>query len=342
MEEYLIQGQTRAQAPAPGTHHRRLTQSAVRASDHGPRCPTIFHEYWWLNTVTRGTFEEVEVSEGGRIVGRLPFYLRRFWGWGFREVRMPCLTHFLGPVVEEGEGSASNRLLRRICITRQLIEKLPHSSSQYVKCHRGVNEVIAFQEQGFRTQVQFTYEIEPLPADTLWANLRNKTRNVIRRAEEQHSLQPMKDPSEFMWFYEQNLSKRGLRNELDRKLCAEIIAASVERGRGRVIAASDSKGRIVAANFCVWDGTSTFYLLSTRTEDSGNGAASLLLWEAIKDSANRGLRFDFAGISSRGSILLFSGFGASISVRYVAARSSFTARLIGEAKRIFRPENHFF
>jgi hypothetical protein len=340
MQEFVSHVKPETERPWEHTAGPSRPQGLSQGNEKNPLVPTIFHENWWLNAVTRGAFDQAEVSEGGRVVGRLPFGIRKYFG--FKEIRMPCLTHFLGPAIDEGEGSPNNRFLKSREITHQLIQKLPCASSQYVKCHRGVTDVIAFQEHGFRTHVQFTHEIDPKPQDNLWLNLRNQTRNVIRKAGERHSLKQMLDPREFMWFYEQNLAKRGLRNKLDPKLCVEIIATSVERGRGRIIAACDHKGRIVAANFCVWDETSTFYLLSTRTEDSGNGAASFVLWEAIRESASRGLLFDFAGVSSKGSVLHFSGFGASITCRYVAVRDDFKARLLKEAKKLFRPESCFF
>ena len=98
----------------------------------------------------------------------------------------------------------------------------------------------------------------------------------------------------------------------------------------------------MAANFCVWDNISSYYLMSTRSDGSGNSAISLLLWEAIKESALKGLTFDFAGLGNRGSVTLYSGFGASISVRYVAVRARPLGRLFHEMKLFIAPENCFY
>src|SRR5579863_1147806 len=150
-----------------------------------PLAPTIFHEDWWLEAATGGQFEVAEVAAGGRIVGRLPFHkTKRF---GLTLIRMPELTYFLGPAIDEGEGSPNTRFLKRLHITRELLERLPRASWQYVKCHSGVTEVIAFQGLGFRTYVQFTHELAPQAMSFLWEQMRNKTRNVIRRAEERFS-----------------------------------------------------------------------------------------------------------------------------------------------------------
>jgi hypothetical protein len=302
--------------------------------------PTIFHEDWWLDAATGGNFDVVEALVDGRVVGRLPFAVtKRF---GIKMIRMPVITYFLGPAIDEGEGNPNTRFLKRLEITRELLGKLPRASWQYVKCHSGVPDVIAFQEAGFRTYVQFTHEIKPDRVDVLWQQMRNKTRNMIRKAEEHFSVHQLSDPAEFVWLYHRNLQAKKVDNGIDARLCQRIISASLERQRGRLLAVRDKQNQIVAANFCIWDQNSSFYLLSTRGDNSGNSAISLLLWEAIKESARRGLVFDFAGLGDKGSVLFYSGFGASISARYVAVRSRVWARALNELKLFLGPENFFY
>ena len=312
----------------------------AKAPSYDPLVPTIFHEDWWLTVATGGNFDVAEVSVGGQVVGRLPFSVtKRF---GLKMIRMPVLTCFLGPAINEGEGSPNTRFLKRLEITQELLEKLPRASWQYVKCHGGITEVIAFQELGFRTYVQFTHEITPGRIEVLWEQMRNKTRNVIRKAEEQFSVTELTDPFEFIRLYERNLEGKGLKSDIDGTVCRNIISASLERKRGRILALRNKEDQVVAANFCVWDEISSYYLMSTRGDGSGNSAISLLLWEAIKESARRGLVFDFAGLGNRGSVTLYSGFGASISSRYVAVRARPLGRLFHEMKMFITPENCFY
>ncbi|MGA2698005.1 MAG: GNAT family N-acetyltransferase [Terriglobales bacterium] len=309
-------------------------------STYDPLAPTIFHEEWWLNAATGGTFEVAEVTAGGRTLGRFPFYIRK--RLGLRLMHMPELTYFLGPAIAEGEGSPSNRFLKRLEITRELIDKLPAVSSRYVKCHTGITDAIAFQERSFRAYVQFTHEISPRPVETLWQEMRDKTRNVVRRAREQLFIRELADPAEFFELFERNLALENLRNGLDTGLCQNIIGVALDRQRGRILAAYDKNKRMVAANVCVWDETRSYYLLSTRCSDSGNGASSLLIWEALQESARRGLMFDFAGLGARGSILLYTGFGGVVSPRYVAVHMNPFARIAIGAKSLFVRENFFY
>jgi Acetyltransferase (GNAT) domain len=312
----------------------------VRSSRYDPLAPTVFHEDWWLETATGGNFDVAEVTSGGRTVGRLPFCIRK--RLGLKMIHMPHLTYFLGPAIDEGEGSHNNRFLKRLEITRELIDKLPPAKSEYVKCHAGITEVIAFQEHGFRSYVQFTHEVSPRPVEALWQQMRDKTRNVIRRAEERLSIREMTDPGEFVQLFERNLALRGIQNDLDTTLSRKTIAASLERQRGRILAACDKNNQVVAANVCVWDETASYYLLSTRGSDAGNGAVSLLIWEAIKDSVRRNLVFDFAGLGTQGSILLYTGFGGAVSPRYVAVRMGPLARAVMGAKSLFKADNFYY
>jgi hypothetical protein len=309
-------------------------------SDEVALTPTVFHEEWWLDAATDGEFAVAEVSSGGRVTGRLPYAARK--RYGIRGIWTPPLTYFLGPGINAGEGSSVNRFLKQLDIHRELIDKLPRSSWQCIRCHGGVTDVIAFQERLFRTYAQFTHLIEPAPIDILWKRMRDKTRNVIRRANEQLTICDLDDPDEFIHVHEQNLERKGERNSLDLAACRRLLRATHARGRGRMIAARNGKNEIVAANFCAWDARTSFYILCTRSEIAGNGASSLLLWEAIKHAVGKNLVFDFAGMGTPGSILLYSGFGATVCPRYVAVRATGLGRLISEARSLFVREHFLF
>jgi hypothetical protein len=141
---------------------------------------SVVHQPWWLNASTDGRYEEVTVEAGGKAVGRFPYVLDR----GFGRVTfccMPELTHFLGPAIVEGHGNSSSRVMRRRQITQALLEQLPKTTAFYQKMHAGIDDMLVFQKLNYDVSVQFTYEIHPSHEDVLWAHMRGKTRNVIRR-----------------------------------------------------------------------------------------------------------------------------------------------------------------
>jgi hypothetical protein len=297
-----------------------------------PLAPTIFHQDWWLDAVTDGGWAKVEVETGGTIVGRLPFQLgRRF---GQTTIDMPMLTHFLGPAVDDGAGSEQTRQLKRITVTRALIEQLPKAGFVWLKFHRGVTDSLAFQYAGFLNEVQFTTEIAPAPEPELWAGLRDTTRRVVRRAADQHALIELQDAQRFMAFYADNLARRGMRNTYDIRRSCTAIDACLARGAGRIAVALEANGEMAAGLFTIWDDTAQYYLLTTRRPDSDNGAMSLLIWAGICHANRHGLVFDLDGVGYGGDLQFLTRFGGVIRPRYFVNRQTpaFKAMTLAHAR----------
>ena len=305
-----------------------------------PLTPTIFHEPWWLNIVAPDSYKLVEVQENGEAVGRLSYFLRNRFGMKYSI--MPPMTHFLGPAVVEGEGSYSTRFLRRARIVRELIAKLPEASLYKYKCHRDITDTIAFQQEEFITGVQFTYEIPPQPEEELWKNMRTEKRKKIRQAQKLHTVTYIEDPLEFLRFYDVNFREKGVKNVCDEQLCASLIEACLTRKRGRIYAARNQEGELVAAVFCIWDATASFYYMSTRTQEAHSGAISLLAWEALKDASAQGLIFDFDGLNNPNAVLFFSEFGGTVSPRYIVTRQTLAGGLALSLKDWKRESRYFF
>jgi hypothetical protein len=297
--------------------------------------PTIFHEPWWLDSATEGRCEHVDVALGGVTVGRLPYL--KFRENGLTSIGMPTLTHFLGPAIDYGSGNSTTRQLRGLSIVADLLGALPKvSGGIWVKLHAGITDTIAFQEAGFRTDVQFTTEIAPNAEDALWGAMRDKTRNVIRRAQERFRVVEEADPERFLAFYLDNLRERGLRNTYHLPSVRAVIAECIGRRRGKIRVALDQNGVYNSAIFTVWDRRAQYYLMSTRSHDAGNGATSLLLWDAIKSAAENNLVFDFDGARHGGDAKFFAGFGGTFRPRYWVWKSSLASRALGLVSALIR------
>jgi hypothetical protein len=304
--------------------------------------PTIFHEPWWLQAATSGRYEQVEVSDGQRVVGRLAYQVEQLTG---RKVSvLPTLTHILGPAIYAGTGSPNTQFLQRYNVTRELIAKLPKLHRFRQKIQNGEPEVLGFQSAGFRTGVQFTFEVQPQPEPEIWKKLRNKTRNVIRRAQEELAVSEIHDPEEFLRFYEGNLRACGKQMHINRRECAGVCRVALERNAGKILCTRDSAQQLKAAIFLAWDRTTAYYLMSTRTADSKNGAISMLIWNGIRFCGEHSLSFDFDGVADEGSILLFAGFGGEPKPRYMVTRETRRIVVADSARRavgLLGPE-HFF
>ena len=302
-------------APSPSS----LKKAKPAPKRRDPLNPTIFHEAWWLEAATAGRYEEATVSSGGRVVGRLP-YLRK-QRFGLQACVMPELSLFLGPAVDEGNGGTVSRNLRRGEITRDLIEKLPPCALCYQRLHRDTPDALPFIQHGYTTEAVFTYEVAPDSEETLWRKMRDRTRDLVRSAQEQTDLVDL-EPEAFRSLYRSNLQKRSKSDYLDRSNALPVFEAALSRGRGRLLGARDARGNILAAIFYVWDDDVTYYVLTTRTPDMQNGVVSRLIWEAMRESAAHGRTFDFAGLGSFGSVLFYAAFGGAVHPRFLVQRTT--------------------
>ena len=300
-----------------------------------PLTPTIFHERWWLDAVTQGRYQAAELHHHGRLVGWLPYTLSR--RRGFQVSEMPALTHLLGPAVDEGKGSGNTRWLRRMDTLKELIARLPRLGLFSQTCHPDTADVMGFQASGFDAFVQFSAEIEPAAHELLWHNMRDKTRNVIRRAMERGRLEALGDPQAFEAFYRANLGQAGRSSYFDIDCITRVYETARLRDRARIFAVRNAASALVAAVLFVWDERRMWYLLSSRDPRlPDNGAVSWLMWHGIQEATRRGLRFDFDGVASAGASRFFAGFGAQIRPRYAVHRSSPVYTLVDAAVTCLR------
>ena len=281
---------------------------------------TIFQQEWWLDCVTDGQYEAVTVKSGGQIVGWLPYAVRRRWGFSVSET--PHFTHTLGPVIAAGSGRPNSQLLRNYSITAELLASLPKLAYFRQVLAPTQSEALAYQAAGYAVKVQFTFIADCTDIDSVWKNMRDKTRNLIRRSEEKDVVSASDDSDEFLRCYDFNCRVRHLVNRYDQQRTRKLIQTCIERQQGKVFLSKDRKtGEVNAGIFVVWDTASMYYLLSTRSVDSAdNGAISLLLWNAMNEAHRRALKFDFDGVSSPGTFRFLSGFGGDIARRMVVEK----------------------
>lgn len=299
------------------------------ASSGGPLIPTVFHQPWWLEAASAGRYQEVEVRSGGKAVARLPYIEERRFHT-YRLCIAPELTHFLGPAIDTGPGSPATRSLKHFHLTEEILAQLHSFDGFHQHMHRDVPDTLAFESAGYSTTVKFTHEIPPRPLLETWGALRDKTRNVIRRAQERWAVTELADPLAFSELYNANLGKRGEVNIYTR--IPAVCTAAMAKGQGRILSVTE-KGLTLGAVFLVWDQTAAYYLLSTRSPEANNGVISLLLWEAIRLATESGLTFDFDGVGTLGSRLFFTGFGGQIKPRYVVYKNRLSLRGLNEIHR---------
>lgn len=308
----------------------------------------IFHEPWWLAATSNGNYQETISKKGDDIVGRLPYVINR--RGPFNVIRMPSFTHILGPVVDAGTGKLETRLRRRAAIVRSLIDQLPPNSFFHQHLDTSVDDGLAnidglaFQERCFAVSTQYTFEVDcRKDLSVIWAEMSQKTRQPIRRAEERYLVKTVDAPDSFVKFYQSNTAAVGQNNRIDFTNFAALFAECRTRGCATLLGAYDHDGTPIAMTYLVWGHGTMYYLLSTRSVAADYGAISLLLWTAMKEAHGIGAMLDLDGVYSSGTARFLSSFGGRIKTRLVVRRSRGIYSAIQNLKRIYsRDESYYF
>ena len=310
---------------------------------------SLFHEFWWLSAVTEGRYEESVVKQGNNIIGRLPYVTTR--RGPFHIVRMPQFTHILGPAVDAGTGKPQTRLMRRLSISRALIDQLPpyslfrHCFDPSLDGGLAIADGLAFQDRGFTVAPQYTFEVDCRKGlENLWTAMHFKTRQHIRRAEEKYVVRTVDDPEYFIKFYLRNILASGRINRAEFENFPALFSECRSRKCGEIISAFAPDGSPVAMIFLVWSDRTMYYLLSTRAPDKRDdkGSINFLLWSAMKQANQLGLVFDLDGVSTSGTARFLSGFGGQIKTRLVIQRASMPYRALQFLKQEYSQDETYF
>ena len=293
---------------------------------------TVFHEPWWLEAVAPGRWQQVTIERGGRIVGSLPYAVER--DGRFDTVQMPHLCHVLGPTVVVEGSKIESRQRSAVGIVGELLDLLPPSAQTVFTLDAGVPEALPYLVRNWKVGVQYTFLVDTARTEKeLWGELRDKTRNLIRRSQERLQVVELTDFQAFAETYLANLG--GAACYVDLEAAGRAHAAAKARDQGKVLAAVDQDGKIHAAVLYVWDAEACYYLLSTRDPASTDlGAVSIVLWNGITLARERGLTFDCDGVAGGSILQFFLGFGGRIAIRHMVLRASMAYRLFSFARQL--------
>ncbi|MGH6709950.1 MAG: GNAT family N-acetyltransferase [Bradyrhizobium sp.] len=297
---------------------------------------SIFHEDWWLDALAPGRWREVTCHRGGRVAGSLRF-VERSEG-NAKVCEMPQITRFLGPIVMPQLGKTETRIRTTHSIITDLLTQIAGHDHVEMTLDAGFGDVAPFLTAGYDVKVHPTFllDCKSQTTDALWAGLRDKTKNVIRRARESLTIEEIRDVNQFTEFYAANLE--GAESYFDLSLLAPAFAAASARQQGKIVAAVDQAGVAHAQVFFVWDDKYVHYFLSTRDKNLAHpGAVSLLVWSGIELAHSLGRCFDFdGGIANNARYRFMVAFGGEVENRFDVVRSTANYRVQHTLRRIPR------
>ena len=296
-----------------------------------------YQEDFFYNRAANGLRKfEPRAWRNGRLVGRLPFTVRRQGGLFFSG-GAPSWAHIAEPILTSdlSDEDKSN-------VLRELVLQLPRWASLCFVCNPQQNEKIyiqVFKEAGFEHSTQSTYLALPSDPSVTDPNnengLRKKRLDSIKCARRKLVIIEDLSTEQFIEFYARNL-------KIQNKVCyddLQIVRDIISRGRaaGNVVIytavavgsdvaevqAGDEirAGDVVASIVGLYDSVRCYYWLTTRLRTKGfSDTVEVLILHAVEQAKLRGVVFDADGVSTNGTKALYE----RLKFPHTAERNIFT------------------
>ncbi len=306
-----------------------IDEKAVGVGSSG--ATSIFQQAWWVEAAAGSALERAEVRWGGQVVASLPFIRERTMG--FTLLEMPPYTRTLGPILTLPESKPARRLRNMHDAILELIKAMPRHDRYQAMLGPDDPAAFSLALSGCSLGQNFTFRMPAAwDVDQHWAELDQKTRNLIRTAGKELEV---RRAGSFEAVLELSERERGANDRSDSSTLRRLSGAAESRGQMVTLTAHQSSGRLVAAAAVIWDSKVLYFWQSSR--DSSvlrSGANSLMVWEAMLLARQKGLIFDVDGYHSLPAARFVSRFGMEPKVRTSVLHLSKRGRMIQAAGRL--------
>lgn len=272
----------------------------------------IFFQDWWLDAVKgKNKWDVILIESKNNIIAAMPYFIENQKLFLF--VKLSKLTPYLGPwlVYPPGQKSSSKLSYEKDIFT-EIISKLPDFDKLSMSLSPIITNWLPFYWNGFKQTTKYTYIIKNDYPDVIFNNFQSNIRTDIRKAEKITTINETIDLERFyklnsMTFARQSNSK----NPVSLNLLKNLDTVLERNNCRKILFAKDSKGEIHSAAYFIWDKKYVYYLLGGSDPKLRNsGAASLIMWEAIKFAMETGRDFNFEGSMIQPIERFFRAFGA--------------------------------
>jgi hypothetical protein len=278
-----------------------------------PEAP-IFFQPWWLDIVCQKGIWEVCLVQNkeGKTLGLMPYYLETFFG--AKIIRTPPFTPYLGVWLDYS--TCSDRLHNRYGFENQvigeLIDQLPKVISYHQVHPEQLQNWLPFYWRGYRQTTRYTYILDMMDTLQIQEGMKDKTRNLIRKAEKFGlSINQEKDLGKFTFVHQKTFSRQLIKYPHNLEIFGSLHEEIQRREQGAIYFAEDNKGLAHAALYLIWDHETAYcWQLGVDTELSKSGAVQLLIWHTIQEAIKMGKRYNLEGSMLPHIEPVFRAFGA--------------------------------
>lgn len=273
-----------------------------------PQC-SVFNKSWWLRAAC-GEPRVLGYFQDSRLIAGIPLHYQ--WRFGQRICCMPKLTQTLGVVIASQPGKSVTVESRETEILNAFAEHLSRERIFIQAFHPECRNWLPFYWQGFTQTTHYTYVLDDLSSmDHIWDGLDKDRRANIRKARREGIRITECGPEEVHAASAASFERQGKPCSYTLDYLSRLVRAAQENHAGTCLCARDSRGRIHAAVFFVWDSRHGYQLAGGHDTALGSsGANVLLVWSLIEFAASRTAIFDFEGSMHRKIETSFRSFGA--------------------------------
>ncbi len=258
----------------------------------------LFSQAWWLDaTAGEGVWDVALVFEKDEIVASMPYVVKR--KFGFTIISQPILTQCLGPWLRPSTAKYSRQLGLQKKRIQELFAQLPRFDHFQQHWHHSLTNWLPVYWMKFQQTTRYTYVIDGMDnLDDVLSNFDASYRNKMKKAEKIVTIEHDLSIEDFYKINSLTFSRQKLETPYSLEFLRHHDQILSCVGRRKIFYAQDQDGKIHSALYLTWDSSSSYVHMVGEDPDLRNsGAGILLIWEAIKYTANvLGLqRFDFEG-----------------------------------------------
>jgi hypothetical protein len=272
----------------------------------------IFSKDWWMDTVCgKDNWDVVLIEKDGKIIASLPYFKKK--KYGFNIITMPPLTQNFKLWIKCPENQKYRKKLSfENKIILELIDKLPKYDMFNLNFHYSLTNWLPFYWKGFKQTTRYTYVIEDLSElEEIFNNFSYAKKKNIKKAKKIVEVKSDLSPKDFYENHRLTLKKQSQIISYSFEVLKNIYNEVYSHDSGKVFYAIDDKNNLHAALLIIWDNIQAYDLISTIDPDyRANGAATLLIKEAIKYVSKKTNKFDFEGSMIESVENSFRQFGA--------------------------------
>jgi hypothetical protein len=269
---------------------------------------TIFHQDWWLETVTGGAWGKAEIKQEERTVGIWPYAIRR----RYRTTRldMPPYARVLGPILNLPESKMVTRLDNACDVLSDLYTALPRHDLLRHRMAPEYDESIALILCGRQIEQDCTFRLSPTMAqETVLLDMKRQPRAHIKQSQTKLTVERHYDLDQFLALARAQAASMGGHSMHQDGLVGRLFEASASRDQAVILTARESD-ETKAIAVLLWDGHTVYFWLGARKVEESNRGYTYLIWEAFRFAHERGLTFDLDGFFSPTAARFLRSFGA--------------------------------